>query len=191
MKKQIGILIFMLVGVMFAPIVFASEVGGVLSTLNLQSPGMNGTVNNCNPLTVEHGTVAPYPSCAITCGDGYTLNGTTCVVSETVEVCDPASVTNGTVAPYPSCTITCDSGYSLSGTACVVIYSGGGGGGGGSPTPPASVVGDLSGDGVVNFSDFNTLMINWGATGSNVADLNNDGIVDFFDFNTLMINWTK
>ena len=188
-----------LAGVILAPMVFAEtssshEVGGVLSTPVLQSPGLNGTVNNCNPLTVTNGTVAPYPECTITCASNYTLSGgTTCVESSTIHTCTPATVANGTVADYPSCAITCANNYTLSGGTCVYIaYSGGGGGGGGTPTTPtSSTQGDLTGDNKVDFFDFNILMMNWGKTGSNIADLNNDGIVDFFDFNILMMNWTK
>jgi uncharacterized membrane protein YgcG len=198
MKKQIGILIFtMLLGAFFAPIVFADSVGhevpGVLSTPTLQSPGMSGTVNNCNPLTVAHGTVAAYPTCTITCASGYTLSGTTCVTSSTV--CSPASVANGSVAAFPSCAITCNSGYTLSGTTCIVQNSGGGGGGGGgggsvgSSSPTSTVGGDFNGDGKVNMVDMNTLMLNWGGSGP-IGDLNNDGKVDILDFNMLMINWT-
>jgi hypothetical protein len=63
-------------------------------------------------------------------------------------------------------------------------------GGGGTP-PPVAIVGDLDNNSKIDFLDFNILMINWGATGSNAADLNHDNVVDFFDFNILMINWGK
>ena len=76
---------------------------------------------------------------------------------------------------------------------------GGGGGGGGSvstptPTPtgtPTLNQGNSNGDGKVDVLDFNTLVTNWGATGSgNSADFNSDGTVDILDFNILMNNWS-
>lgn len=154
MKKQKEILtLLVLAGMIISPLVFADEVSGSLSTLNLQSSGLQATVVNCNPLTVE----------------------------------------NGVVAAYPSCVITCNTGYAYSSGACVVSAGSGGGGGGGTTSSSTSttILGDFNNDKKVDFSDFNTLMINWGATGSSVADLNKDGIVDFLDFNTLMMNWTK
>jgi len=89
--------------------------------------------------------------------------------------------------------------------------SGGGtsGGGGGaqpaststtpSPTPtplpalsPAAQKVDANKDNKIDVLDFNSLMVNWGKTGTgNVADFDGDGKVDIFDFNSLMINWTK
>ena len=77
--------------------------------------------------------------------------------------------------------------------------SGGGGGGGGGGLPPASTPsptplpnqGNSNGDGVVDILDFNTLISNWGQTGSgNTADFNGDGVVDILDFNILMANWS-
>jgi hypothetical protein len=156
MKKQKQILtLIVLAGIIMSPSIFAAEVPGVLSTLNLQSTGFQATVANCNPLTVANGVVAAYPSCVITCNTNYVYSAGACVAS---------TGTSGS--------------------------SGGGGGGGGTSTP-TTILGDFNNDSKVDFLDFNTLMINWGATGSNIADLNNDGVVDFFDFNTLMINWTK
>ena len=49
-----------------------------LDPTNLET-GFTGTVNNCDPLTVENGTVAPYPSCTITCDSGYDLDDGECV----------------------------------------------------------------------------------------------------------------
>lgn len=85
----------------------------------------------------------------------------------------------------------------------------GGGGGGGSYTPlttptttpatttPAATLTpeqqkvDANKDGKIDVLDFNSLMVNWGRTGTgNIADFNSDGKVDIFDFNLLMINWT-
>jgi len=51
---------------------------------------------------------------------------------------------------------------------------------------------DSNKDNKIDVLDFNSLMVNWGKTGTgNVADFNSDGKVDIFDFNLLMINWTK
>jgi len=35
----------------------------------------------CSIASVSHGTVGPYPGCAITCDAGYTLSGNTCIVA--------------------------------------------------------------------------------------------------------------
>jgi hypothetical protein len=52
--------------------------------------------------------------------------------------------------------------------------------------------GDATGDGKVDILDFNTLLIQWGKTGSSLAaDFDMNGVVDIFDFNLLLINWTK
>ena len=53
--------------------VSASEVSGSLDMGGLNT-GVEATTYNCNPLTVSHGTVAPYPGCAITCNSGYHLH---------------------------------------------------------------------------------------------------------------------
>lgn len=55
----------------------ADEIQGNLGG-GLQS-GLTGSVTNCSPLTVSNGTVAAYPSCAITCNSGYTRSGNSCV----------------------------------------------------------------------------------------------------------------
>ncbi len=69
--------------------------------------------------------------------------------------------------------------------------SGGGGGGGGSVLPPPAVVGDATGDGIVNVLDFNAVLVAWGSVGTSLSgDLNRDGVVDILDFNILIINWT-
>ena len=60
----------------------ASSSESPVYTLNpgLES-GLTGEVQNCSPLTVTNGTVAAYPGCAITCNSGYTLSGSSCVVT--------------------------------------------------------------------------------------------------------------
>ncbi|MDP3901113.1 MAG: hypothetical protein Q8Q38_02125, partial [bacterium] len=77
--------------------------------------------------------------------------------------------------------------------------TGGSGGGGGATTPstptsPLSAAAqkvDANKDGKIDVLDFNSLMVNWGKTGTgNVADFDGNGKVDVFEFNLLMINWT-
>lgn len=63
--------------------------------------------------------------------------------------------------------------------------SGGGGGGGGSSVPPPT-------NQVMGILNFNSLIINWGKTGSNnTADFTGDGKVDILDFNYIIIHWGK
>ena len=80
--------------------------------------------------------------------------------------------------------------------------SGGGGGGDGNtststltPTPgllsAAVQKVDANKDNKIDVLDFNTLMANWGNTGSNLADFDGNGVVNVLDFNLLMINWTS
>ena len=56
--------------------VSAAEISGTLD------PGLGTGIDvltyNCNPLTVDHGFVAPYPACTITCNTGYAVDGVTC-----------------------------------------------------------------------------------------------------------------
>jgi len=49
-------------------------------------------------------------------------------------------------------------------------------------------IGDLNGNGVVDFHDFSTLVSRWG-TNDPIADLNLNGFVDFHDFSTLVSHW--
>lgn len=46
---------------------------------------------------------------------------------------------------------------------------------------------DPNGDGIVDISDFNYFMANWGSA---ETDFNGDGVVDVKDFNILMSNWS-
>ena len=85
-------------------------------------------------------------------------------------------------------------------TTTSVPTSSGGGGGGGAVSTTTTVTTTLSvaaqkvdanKDNKIDVLDFNTLMVNWGKTGSgNIADFTGDEKVDIFDFNLLMINWT-
>jgi hypothetical protein len=76
-KLLISLALFIAVLVV-SKVVLADEIQGNLGG-GLQS-GLTGSVTNCSPLTVSNGSVAAYPSCAITCNAGYTLNGSDCIV---------------------------------------------------------------------------------------------------------------
>jgi len=78
---------------------------------------------------------------------------------------------------------------SASATASVIPTPSGGGGLFSPPLTEAKRT-DANKDNRVDFLDFNILMANWGAVGSNIADFNGDGVIDLFDFNLLMIYWT-
>lgn len=60
------------------------------------------------------------------------------------------------------------------------------------PSPPATIPGDVNGDGTVDALDLSTLLSNWGKTGATAAqgDLNGDGTVDALDLSTLLTNWS-
>ena len=69
---------------------------------------------------------------------------------------------------------------------------GGGGGGGGLILGATTSKGDATGDSKVDVLDFNTLLIQWGKTGTGLtADFDGNGTIDIFDFNLLLINWSK
>lgn len=53
------------------------------------------------------------------------------------------------------------------------------------PAPDASIPGDLNGDGVVNFTDLNLVLSNFGSSGA-PGDANGDGVVDFADLNVVL-----
>jgi hypothetical protein len=58
------------------------------------------------------------------------------------------------------------------------------------PPPPEPCVGDTNGDNIVNFSDLNAVLAQFGQSGPGLsADLNNDGIVNFDDLNTILSNF--
>ena len=76
--------------------------------------------------------------------------------------------------------------------APVSLGGGGGGGGGGLILGATISKGDATGDSKVDVLDFNTLLVQWGKTGTGLtADFDGNGSVDIFDFNLLLINWTK
>jgi hypothetical protein len=56
--------------------------------------------------------------------------------------------------------------------------------------PLSSCLGDANGDGVVNFSDLNAVLTDFGETGSgNPGDINGDGVINFEDLNTVLTNF--
>jgi hypothetical protein len=58
------------------------------------------------------------------------------------------------------------------------------------PPPPEPCVGDTNGDNIVNFSDLNAALAQFGQSGPGLsADVNNDGFVDFGDLNTILSNF--
>lgn len=63
------------------------------------------------------------------------------------------------------------------------------------PAPTAGAKqGDLNGDGKIDIFDYNTMVTNFGKTGSNgftPADINKNGSVDIFDYNILIGNFGK
>jgi hypothetical protein len=53
-----------------------------------------------------------------------------------------------------------------------------------------SVPGDTNGDGIVNFTDLNTVLGQFGQSGAGLSgDVNGDGVVDFSDLNTVLANF--
>ncbi len=61
-----------------------------------------------------------------------------------------------------------------------------------SASPVAVKPGDVDGNGRVDIFDYNTLLTNYGKTGSGIAgDLDQNGKVDIFDYNTLLTNFGR
>jgi len=117
------------------------------------------------------------------CGNGSKESGEDCDNGDLGgQTCQSRGFSGGSL----SCNIDC----TLNTSGCTSGGGGGISGGGGPINPPQIQRADVNNDNKVDISDFNILMVNWGAAGSNSADFNSDGIVDLFDFNLLMINWT-
>lgn len=57
-------------------------------------------------------------------------------------------------------------------------------------TTPVPIVGDLTGDSLVNCADVHVLQDAWGTNYSQAADLNHDGTVDVKDLSILLSHWT-
>ncbi len=121
------------------------------------------------------------PSCAPTKGTKYTT-AITVSSSETIRAVACFGSVASPVAKFA---------YGIN-VSTPPASNGGGGGGGGSYTPPAGIIGDINHDGKVDILDFNTLLVQWGKTGSSLsADLNHDGVVGILDFNILITHWTN
>ncbi|HQU07872.1 MAG: hypothetical protein B7X04_02265 [Parcubacteria group bacterium 21-54-25] len=191
----------------------ASTVSGTLSTG--VSTGISGIVDAGVSASVPPGTYASTQSVALSASGSdniyYTVDGSS-------PACAPTTGTlyAGAITVSSSETIRAAACFgTVASPVGVFAYginiptpsssgggsSGGGGGGGGSSgggsvittptTATTTLVGDINGDGQVNVLDFNTLLVQWGETGSNLsADLNHDGVVDVLDFNLLMAHWT-
>jgi hypothetical protein len=67
------------------------------------------------------------------------------------------------------------------------------------PSPSASIFpspsmkpGDIDGNGAVDIFDYNTLLTNFGKTGSGIlGDIDSNGVVDIFDYNLILTNYGK
>jgi len=77
---------------------------------NVIETGLSGTAHNCSPLTVANGSVAAYPSCAISCNSGYTLSGSSCNASGGGFV---GGGGGGAAAIIPTTSISINSGASI------------------------------------------------------------------------------
>jgi hypothetical protein len=54
---------------------------------------------------------------------------------------------------------------------------------------PAPVIGDVTGDGIVNTADLLAVISSWGPCANCPADLNGDGIVNSADLLIVINNW--
>ncbi|MDG2292142.1 MAG: dockerin type I domain-containing protein, partial [Phycisphaerales bacterium] len=57
------------------------------------------------------------------------------------------------------------------------------------PVPVDDVLGDVTGDGLVNVSDLLAIIAGWGCAGSCAADVNDDGQVNITDLLLVIANW--
>jgi uncharacterized membrane protein len=58
------------------------------------------------------------------------------------------------------------------------------------PAPPTSCLGDTNGDNVVNFTDLNAVLTDFGQSGMGVSgDVNGDNVVNFTDLNAVLSNF--
>lgn len=201
MKHTGTILALLAVATVALPTAYASEVTGTLTTG--VSTGVTGTFAPTPSATPLPGTYSSAQDVVLS-ADGedvirYTTDGSapTCsfgtVFSGHVDV--DSSVTIRAIACYAG--VASQVGTFAYGINLPAAPSGGGGGGGGGGTvtpPPATsdaTPGDVNGDDTVDIIDFNSIVVDWGATGSSLAsDLNRDGVVDVLDFNLIIVNWT-
>ena len=192
---------------LFPALVSASEAAGTLTT-GIQT-GIEGTVivvPTANPVAGVYTAAQNVTLVALGAQSiRYTTDGTapSCSLGSvyTAAIAVSASQVIQALSCYPNAFASAVSvvGYAIkppSGPAAGSSGSGGsggggGGGGGGSFLPSPVVMGDATGDAIVNILDFNAVLVAWGSTGPSIlADLNRDGVVDIIDFNVLIINWT-
>ncbi len=195
---KINVLSFLIIALFTAAPVYASEVTGTLST-GVET-GLSGIVDAppvANPLP---GTYTSGQSVTLTATDSdsihYTTDGTTnptCTTGTTYASAINVSTSITIRAVVCFGTVASPVGIFAYGIniAAPAAPSGGGGGGGGGGGSPAPVVGDFNGDAHIDLTDFNSLVVAWGKTGSGLAaDLNHDGVVDLLDLNLLFVHWT-
>ena len=190
----------------------SSEITGTISTG--VSTGISGIVDATPTATPRAGTYTSTQKVTLSAAGAQSIRYTT---DGTEPACSSGTLYNGAISVSSSETIRAIACYSGAASAVGIFAyginiaapsSGGGGGGGGgrggggfiSTTPAtnttatstvSALLGDINHDGVVNLLDFNTLMAEWGETGSSLpADLNHDGVVDVLDFNILIAHWT-
>jgi hypothetical protein len=124
--------------------VSAAEISGTLNTGGLNQ----ATVNNCNPLTVLHGSVSAYPDCIITCESGYTKTNNLCIVP------NGGGGGGGGSAPlsnFGGSDFNNDGKVNLIDLNILILNWGATG----------NNASDLNHDGIVDILDFNLLMLNW------------------------------
>ncbi len=201
---------------MFSNVAMASEVTGNLSTGLNSTVGntVEGIVIVPPTASPVAGTYTSAQSVTLTASGASSIRYTT---DGTIPTCVTGILYSGVIAVNSSTAIQAISCYPSNKTSTVASHlyainipvsggggggSGGGGGGGGgggittpsTPTSPLSAAAqkvDANKDNKIDVLDFNSLMVNWGKTGTgNVADFDGNGKVDVFDFNLLMINWT-
>ena len=216
--NKIIVIALLLSAYLFVGSVHADEVIGTLTT-GLSTSTMQGVVvvsPTANPVV---GTYASTQNVVLTASGATSIRYTTddstpnCLTPTTYHVAIPVSqgLTIKAISCYPNgiSSVVASFGYIINPptptpTPTPENNGGGGGGGGGggyfssTPTPTPQVLGvsaakcDTNTDGKVDVLDFNTLMTNWGKTGTGVSgDINSDGKVDILDFNFLMANWSK
>lgn len=131
------------------------------------------TVSTCNPATNHDTNLAVFASC--TPGAVIACNDDAC----------------GSVASEVTFDVVCGQRFLIAiggsspstslGSGIVTVSQSGAG-------CPPPVVGDLTGDGVVNGADLGIVLTSWGSNGP--GDINGDGIVDGADLGLILTNWT-
>ena len=144
--KQKIMALILIISFVFALVSFvgATEISGTLNTGSLSQ----ATVNNCNPLTVLHGSVSAYPDCIVTCESGYTKTNNLCIAPS------GGGGGGGGSAPlsnFGGSDFNGDGKVNIIDLNILVLNWGATG----------TNASDLNHDGIVNILDFNLLMLNW------------------------------